>query len=145
MDKCKFCGATDISLKKCCCNKISYCSQICQKNDWKNHKRYCPPFTIAPVTGRGKGLVATRKIKFGETVLVENPILVIENGGHNSLETWVNSVINSVKTLNQEEQDKLTDLADNEYFNKTPEFLYLRGVKQMRLEVKYPISSIAAT
>ncbi|KAJ3551211.1 hypothetical protein NM688_g4836 [Phlebia brevispora] len=33
----------DVEKMKCCsgCKKIFYCSEACQTNDWKEHKRYC--------------------------------------------------------------------------------------------------------
>lgn len=45
---CKFCGATDVPVKKCSgCGIVFYCSPECQKADWKEggerrHKVQCP-------------------------------------------------------------------------------------------------------
>ena len=40
--KCAACGKTSGTLKKCSrCNSISYCSKICQQNDWTKHKVSC--------------------------------------------------------------------------------------------------------
>nr|GAT49339.1 predicted protein [Mycena chlorophos] len=40
-EKCGKCGSKD-SLKLCAaCNEQTYCSAVCQKDDWKNHKATC--------------------------------------------------------------------------------------------------------
>ncbi|XP_036367133.1 uncharacterized protein LOC115222007 isoform X2 [Octopus sinensis] len=40
--QCARCKKSDVALKKCAaCNKIEYCSKICQTADWKHHKNSC--------------------------------------------------------------------------------------------------------
>ncbi|CAI9736889.1 Hypothetical predicted protein [Octopus vulgaris] len=40
--QCARCKRSDVALKKCAaCNKIEYCSKICQTADWKHHKNSC--------------------------------------------------------------------------------------------------------
>lgn len=29
------------TINRCACKSIRYCSQLCQKSDWKNHKLFC--------------------------------------------------------------------------------------------------------
>eukprot|EP00545_Synedropsis_sp_CCMP1620_P013722 CAMPEP_0119018488 /NCGR_PEP_ID=MMETSP1176-20130426/19525_1 /TAXON_ID=265551 /ORGANISM="Synedropsis recta cf, Strain CCMP1620" /LENGTH=333 /DNA_ID=CAMNT_0006972505 /DNA_START=23 /DNA_END=1024 /DNA_ORIENTATION=+ len=39
---CARCGGVTTDLKKCSgCQKVSYCSQSCQRADWKTHKVFC--------------------------------------------------------------------------------------------------------
>ncbi len=39
---CSVCGEEDVKTKRCSgCRNIRYCSQKCQRADWKNHKRVC--------------------------------------------------------------------------------------------------------
>jgi hypothetical protein len=39
---CSVCGEEDVKTKRCSgCKNIRYCSQKCQRADWKNHKRVC--------------------------------------------------------------------------------------------------------
>ena len=67
-------------MKSCVCKKVSYCSKECQARDWKNHKPSCPPFTIREVSGKGRGLFATRKIKEGQVILDGYPLLTLSKG-----------------------------------------------------------------
>ncbi|KAL7619536.1 hypothetical protein AAE478_010076 [Parahypoxylon ruwenzoriense] len=48
MDKCRSCNATESKnggqLMKCSrCREVSYCSQECQRKDWKKHRMECSP------------------------------------------------------------------------------------------------------
>lgn len=39
---CEHCGNTSRNLMQCAgCQKVEYCSHICQKSDWKAHKMFC--------------------------------------------------------------------------------------------------------
>ena len=98
----------------------------------------CKPFSSLDIDGKGKGLIATRRIKMGEKVLTERPILLIRNNEHSKFDSWAENIVNLVKDLPQEKMKKFLELADNEYFDKTSEFLYLKGVKKLRCNVKYP-------
>ena len=81
MASCTFCKvqAKD-QLKSCVCKKAFYCSKECQAKDWKTHKPSCPPFITRESPGKGRGLFATRRIKEGQIILDEYPLLVLENG-----------------------------------------------------------------
>uniref|UniRef100_A0A1B0D7G9 Uncharacterized protein n=1 Tax=Phlebotomus papatasi TaxID=29031 RepID=A0A1B0D7G9_PHLPP len=71
---CGFCGIK--CDKKCAsCHKVFYCSAKHQREDWKNHKKCCPAFTICQDVKMGRFLVANRNLKFGEIVLKEAPIV----------------------------------------------------------------------
>ena len=81
MASCDFCKIhSNMALKSCVCRKVSYCSTACQKKDWKTHKPSCPPFIIRESPGKGRGLFATRKIKEGQVILEEYPLLVLRKG-----------------------------------------------------------------
>ena len=78
MGLCDFCKVeSKEKLKTCVCKKASYCSRECQAQDWKNHKPSCPPFIIRESPGKGRGLFATRKIKEGQIILDEYPLLAL--------------------------------------------------------------------
>ena len=39
---CSVCGEEDVKTKRCsACKNIRYCSQKCQRADWKSHKKVC--------------------------------------------------------------------------------------------------------
>ena len=92
----------------------------------------CHPFITQEIHGKGKGLVASRNIKFGEKILTEKPLVLIENNCQTNFDSWCNYVVNLVESLSKEKLKKFLALADNEFFNKTSEFLYLKGVKKIR-------------
>ena len=72
MASCSFCKTeSNEKMKSCVCGKVFYCNKECQAKDWKNHKPSCPPFTIREVPGKGRGLVATRRIKAGQIIVEE--------------------------------------------------------------------------
>ena len=81
MESCNFCKKDcKDQLKSCVCRKVSYCSKECQAKDWKVHKPSCPPFIIRESPGMGRGLFATRKIKEGQLILEEYPLLTLRKG-----------------------------------------------------------------
>jgi len=130
MVKCDFCGEKEGNKSCSICKHAIYCSLNCQKSHWSKHKKRCQPFSIQSIASKGKGLIANRKIKFGETIVTERPIFVLKNSQFSDFDSWCIEVVNLVKNLPQEKLRKYLDLADNDYFNKTSEFLYLKGVKK---------------
>ena len=81
MGSCDFCKVDPKEpLKSCVCKKVSYCSKECQVKDWKNHKPSCPPYVIREAPGKGKGMFATRKIKEGQVILEEYPLITVRKG-----------------------------------------------------------------
>ena len=108
----------------------------CQKNRGKNKtvKLSENLFSVQDIENRGKGLISTQKIKFGEIILKETPLLIIKNSESSNFEEWAQNVVNLVKELPQEKQEKYLKLADNEFFNSCPEFQYLKSVKKFRLD-----------
>ena len=82
MSSCHFCKVDPKKqLLSCVCKKVSYCSKECQTKDWKIHKPSCPPYIIRESSGKGRGLFATRKIKAGQVILEEYPLLVLSDVG----------------------------------------------------------------
>ena len=79
MGSCQLCKKD--SKMSCVCGNASYCGVECQKKDWKSHKPSCPPFVIRESPGKGRGLFATRKIKEGQVIIDEYPLLTLRAGG----------------------------------------------------------------
>ena len=77
---CGFCKVDSAELKSCACKKVSYCGEDCQKADWKNHKPSCPLYIIREAPGKRLGVFATRKIRNGEIIMEELPILLLRDG-----------------------------------------------------------------
>ena len=81
MASCHYCKIIPTEqLKSCVCGNASYCSKECQTKDWKTHKPACPPFIIRKSPGKGRGLFATRRIKEGQVVLEEYPLITVNRG-----------------------------------------------------------------
>eukprot|EP00092_Neocalanus_flemingeri_P017534 GFUD01018969.1.p1 GENE.GFUD01018969.1~~GFUD01018969.1.p1 ORF type:complete len:340 (-),score=124.94 GFUD01018969.1:139-1158(-) len=74
--ECSYCNGTGV-VRSCTCGLVAYCGKGCQRSDWRRHKSACPPFIARPVPGKGRGLVATRKLSLGLTVIREDPVLVV--------------------------------------------------------------------
>jgi hypothetical protein len=70
------------------CKRRTYCSQACQKLDWslkkgdgQGHRNWCGlecgeegiDFEVAPIPGKGLGLIAKRPIPIQYRILVEGP------------------------------------------------------------------------
>ena len=77
---CKVSPSPEEPVKSCVCQNVSYCSKECQAKDWKTHKPSCPPFVIRESPGKGRGLFATRRIKQGQVILEEYPLIIIRVG-----------------------------------------------------------------
>ena len=65
-------------LSKCArCHAITYCSAECQVADWARHVWNCVPVMVTEIPGKGRGLVAARKIKMGELIFTDKPTIRI--------------------------------------------------------------------
>ena len=108
MGSCHFCKVDPKQqLKSCACKKVSYCSKDCQAKDWKNHKPSCPPYIIREVPGKGRGLFATRKIKEGQVILDEYPLITLPDGIK-----LVDFMVRHYPKLDQDTKDKILRLHD---------------------------------
>ena len=73
---CTYCHTP--ALVRCCtCGLAKYCGKICQRADWGSHKSSCPSFSVQTIPGKGRGLVATRRLGLGVVVLTEDPVVVL--------------------------------------------------------------------
>jgi len=111
------------------CGQVAYCGPECQKKDWKTHKASCPPFCVKNIEGKGNGLVAVRKICFGDKIMKEKPLLVIDNNKSENYDDWCDYVIGQIEELNTDDLKIYANLADNEMFKKTSELLYIKFKK----------------
>jgi len=105
MDNCSYCSVASDSLLKCVCGVKSYCDRKCQKNDWKTHKKECPPFVIRPIGEKGKGLIATRNISRGTLVLEEIPTLGLK-------EVDAGKIAEEFHKLPRTKQDEILNVLD---------------------------------
>ena len=107
---CCFCKTQSERLKSCVCGKVSYCGEECQTSDWKTHKVSCPPYTIKDVPGKGRAVVATRKIKPGQIIMEELPLLT----GHANVPTLllVRDIERQLAAMDPEIRAKLLDQSD---------------------------------
>ena len=91
-----------------------------------------PSYVLQKLEGRGRGLVATETIQFGEEILREDPLLLIKNTEQSNFLGWCDYVLLLVKELAESESRDLHSLADNTSLGQSPEFLYLKGVRGLR-------------
>jgi len=75
---CRLCGK--IATTKCtgCSNEVYYCNKVCQRKHWKVHRPECKAlaYKICSTDELGNYLVASRDIKAGEVIFVDNPLVV---------------------------------------------------------------------
>jgi len=67
------------------CEKVSYCSKACQRNDWKSHKAKCSMVSLTKIEGKGNGLVADKVISPGTVIFSEKPLFMFEHGQEDNL------------------------------------------------------------
>ena len=131
MGECAECSGAARS--QCVCGRVWYCSKQCQRAHWRLHRRDCDKVLLATVGGeKGRGLVASQRIQWGEEILREQPLLLINNSS--SLLAWSDTVLGLVRDLAERERRQLEELADNSGLADTAEFLYLRGVRGLSEE-----------
>lgn len=77
MEVCCFCKK--LAKSRCTrCLTSFYCSQDCQKKDWKDHKTHCvaPFWSLSSSEEKGRIVVAKKDIAGGETIFYEAPLLL---------------------------------------------------------------------
>ena len=105
---CNFC-AKPCSLK-CICG-VFYCSDRCQKYDWKYHKKSCPSVSIRVIDEeKGRGLVANRSLHPGQIVLEDYPVILI---GSNIKQDHQKDVINQYNSLTEQQINNYNSLSYN--------------------------------
>ena len=73
----------------------------------RSHKASCPPYVIRESPGKGRGLFATRRIKEGQIILEEYPLLVFSDD--NDLERFT---ANHYPNIDEETKAKILKLND---------------------------------
>ncbi|XP_076045902.1 uncharacterized protein LOC143028136 [Oratosquilla oratoria] len=70
-------NCSEIASQRCAmCHQVFYCKRECQKKHWKTHREQCQPFKVEENSDLGRYMVASRNIKAGEVVLIEDPIVI---------------------------------------------------------------------
>ena len=86
--QCAYCYARGTGFKACgACHHRFYCSKDHQILDWStSHQHWCGKsgeldvdYEVRDVPGKGKGLFVIRDFKRNEKILVERPIIAVEN------------------------------------------------------------------
>lgn len=73
------CAVCHVSAKHTCaaCKLVYYCNSDHQRQHWKQiHKKECCPFVLANNKDLGRHLLAKRHISEGQTIFVEEPLVV---------------------------------------------------------------------
>jgi len=107
---CSVCENFNTKLCSNCC-QASYCSVTCQKLDRKTHKKYCYPFKVEEVEGKGKGLIATRTIEPGQQVLLDKCIISLNRETYNEPDSVIGLQLRSkVEKLSTAEKKEFYSL-----------------------------------
>ena len=98
--------------------KVLCCSKECQVTHWRSlHKRWCGPFEVMQLWGRGRGLVATRDIKMGELIVEDRAAVSLtkEELQWMSLDMRVSGalILEQVNRLPEQEQEEFYSLSRN--------------------------------
>lgn len=109
---CGYCSKSSEELLKCVCGKVKYCDSKCQKLDWVNHKKDCPPFVIKDVGQMGRGMIATRNLPRGTCVFEESPIFSSDKTVIDDEEE--REMLDEFSKLSPEMQVQILDLEDPE-------------------------------
>ncbi|CAG7785578.1 unnamed protein product, partial [Allacma fusca] len=73
-NKCPICK--EPAIRKCsACHLVTYCSPAHQQQHWNTHRKNCTPFVIKVDPELGHGFYASRDLKAGAIVLVEEAVV----------------------------------------------------------------------
>jgi len=136
VDKCNNCGKIredGSSIKLCICGKVSYCDVSCQKQNWKVHKKNCPHYMIQEIPGRGKGLIATRKIPPGTLIIDEPPIIVVDRV---SQEKMQNDIFEEFEQLSPEDKRAVLEMHDPAFIHSNKQDIGQITMNQFELRAK---------
>jgi len=110
---CAACHKNRSNLLRCSqCWQVYYCNPQCQKKHWKKHKTACKCFTVEAIPEKGFGIVATRKIKQGETILAEDPVLILDIA--RPQEEKVETLVNDFEKLSLFDKSRVENLYDSD-------------------------------
>lgn len=94
------------------CKMVHYCDVACQKKHWKKHKDDCRCYNIVDSEGKGKGMVARRKIEEGEIIVKEKPLFVVKTPyAAKHLVNHLAEIRKNVMKLEEEQRDAFYELA----------------------------------
>ena len=127
--KCESCNKVGSRLLRCSrCGQVYYCNQHCQKKHWKKHKAVVGPlltfitiitsylqcrcYTVKAIANKGLGMVATRTILPGETIITEDPVLVVNMA--ETEEARRESILAQMDTMPANIRARVEDLYDSE-------------------------------
>lgn len=110
---CAACHKSKSNLLRCSrCGMVYYCDSQCQKKHWKKHKSKCQCYTVKAIDGKGFGMVASRKIKQGDVILTEEPVLTanmaLSQDDRNSF------LISQFSKLSLADKERVDSLYDND-------------------------------
>jgi len=109
-EKCSVCESVNTKLCSNCC-QVRYCSVNCQKLDRKTHKKYCYPFKVEMVEGKGKGLIATRTIQPGQQVLLDKCIISLNKKTYSKPDCVISlQILSKVEKMSAENRKEFYSL-----------------------------------
>jgi len=132
---CTYCH-TPALVRSCSCGLASYCGKTCQRADWSSHKSSCPSFTVQTIPGKGRGLVATRRLGLGLVVLTEVPVLVLSK-----LRPNYDKLMADFLNLSKDSQAKILQLQD---FLEVSEDLTDTNKLSVKLKRIFEVNSIVS-
>ena len=139
---CKTCDNTVTKQCNGCKSGVFYCSSVCQKKDWRNHKPNCGRrYKCVEVPDKGMGNVATRLITKGEIVCVERPVLLMSQCDDTNTisvpDLW-KLYTTKFKQLSEDQQKAVTNLSfksiDRENSPNDKEFAKFLGILKENLK-----------
>jgi len=107
------CGhcAQDATFKCSGCKSVVYCGVECQKAHRKEHKGDCRCWEMVDIKGKGQGLLTKRRIKAGEVVIRERPLVIVSTPHTTkTLAKFVAELRQKVRRLEEEQQDDFFSL-----------------------------------
>ena len=135
-----------VAEKKCSrCKTVAYCSKECQSSNWQMHKKLCqekdklsttntinnlsviPCYECVPIVGKGEGLRATKNIKYGELIILEEAAMRIgkvvlkKSNPLRKLEKFPDSMKETMKSKLEQRLLELHDTSEKvlkEHFDK---------------------------
>ena len=136
-NNCTVCGKD--ADKKCSrCKEVAYCSKECQAISWKTHKNDCKKivkkllnklYECVKIEGKGDGLRAIDDIRYGEPIIIEEPVMQLEKvvikkaNPWRQLEKFPDTLRDSMKAQLEQRLLQLNETSEKylkECFDKVP-------------------------
>ena len=144
--KCKKVYDKNTKIKVCKCHSVSYCGEACQREDWPRHIHNCVPVMVKEYGEKGKGLVASKAIKMGELILIDEATVSNDDISGPRLLDWDaerlllnQKILKDISLLNHScAPNAAMGLVDKD--NREPEkYIELRAVKDITKEEEVTI------